>query len=123
MKTKLPKNFKSKNKRLPRFLKAYFWSVKFDELDLDKDKDYIIHQILAYGDLKAIKWLFKVYNKKEIKNSFLKKPSKIYRPQTFNFVKNILLGLEKKSLVFNKYVINTPRDIRLKEKQLPLPKL
>ena len=107
---KLPKNFKSN--KLPKFLKAYFWSVKFNELELDKDKDYIIHQILAFGDLKAIRWLLKVYGKKNIKDSFLKKPTKTYRIQTFNFVKNILLDLKGKRPSANQYVINTPRNIR-----------
>lgn len=101
-----------RNKKLPKFLKAYFWSVKFDELDVDKDKDYIIHQILCYGDLEAIKWLFKIYGKSAIRKSFLNRPAKIYRPQTYNWTKSILLGLGDKKLDLNKYVINTPRSLR-----------
>lgn len=100
------------NKKLPRFLKGYFWSVKFNDLDINKDKDYIIHQILCYGDLGSMKWLFKTYGRKSIKESFIKKPVKIYRPQTFNWAKNILLDLANKQLDFRKYVINTPRITR-----------
>jgi hypothetical protein len=100
-----------KNKKLPKFLKGCFWSVNFKELDVDKDKDYIIHQIFAFGDLEAIKWLFKTYGRETIRKVFIKKPAKIYRPQTFNWLK-IILDLEKKRLNLNKYVINTPRDIR-----------
>lgn len=98
-------------KKLPKFLKNYFWSVDFDDLDFIKDRNYIIHQILSFGGLKAIRWLFKTYGGKAIKNSFIKKPTKIYQPPIFNFIK-ILLGLENKKLNFNRYVINTPRDIR-----------
>lgn len=103
---------KLQNKRLPKSLKCYFWSVNLEELNVNRDRDYIIHQVFAYGSLSAIKWLFKTYDKATIKNSFLKKPAKIYRPQTFNWVKNVLLGLEKKRLNIGQYVINTPRDIR-----------
>lgn len=101
-----------KLQKLPTFLKGYFWSVNFNELNLEKDKDYIIHQILSFGDLEAISWLFKIYGKESVKKSFLRKPTKIYRAPTFNFVKNILLGLENKHLNLNQYVINTPRYTR-----------
>jgi len=101
-----------KTKKLPEFLKMYFWSVDFSQLDADRDKDYIIHQILALGDLKAIKWLVKFYGKETIKKTFLKKPAKIYRPSTFNFIKNIFLNLQKTKFNLRRYVINTPRDIR-----------
>lgn len=99
-------------KKLPKFLRGYFWSVKFDELDIVKDKDYIIHQVLCFGDLEAIKWLYQIYGEKNIKESFVKKPVKIYRAQTFNWLKNSLLGFNKKPLDFRKYVINTPRITR-----------
>lgn len=97
-------------KKLPKFLKGYFWSVDFDKLDLEKDKNYVIHQILSFGDLKAIKWLFRNYKRQEIIKSFLQRPTKIYRPATFNFVK-LLLDLNK-PLNPRRYVINIPRDIR-----------
>ena len=100
-----------KSKNLPKFLKPYFWSVNFSDLSFSNDKDYIIHQVLSFGDLKAIKWLFRAYSKATIKKSFLNRPTKIYRPQTFNFVKNFLLDLNK-NININKYVINTPRGIR-----------
>lgn len=105
----MPKKVKSK---LPKFLKGYFWSVKFDDIDINKDKDYIIHQVLCFGDLNSTKWLFKTYGKNYIRKSFINKPTKIYRPQTFNWVKNILLSLDNKQLDFRKYVINTPRSLR-----------
>ncbi|GAB4219527.1 MAG: hypothetical protein Fur009_6110 [Candidatus Microgenomates bacterium] len=96
---------------LPYYLKPFLWSVKLDSLDLKKDSYYIIHQILAYGDLKAIKWLFKTYSRQEIINNF-KKKFKDYRKQRFYFVKDILLELKNKEFNENYYVKNTPRVIR-----------
>jgi hypothetical protein len=103
------KNKKVKNKRLPRWLRGYFWFTDFNKLDLIKDERDIIHQILSTGNLQAVKWLFDVYGKKAIQRAFLEKPAKIYRPETFNWAKNILLDLNNQYLNLNRYVINTPR--------------
>jgi len=96
---------------VPNFLQSTVWSVKTKNLDRQKDKIYIINQILAYGSIKDLKWLFKAYPKQTIKNVFLKEPIKTYRPQAYNFAKNILLEINK-SLNQNRYVINTPRVIK-----------
>lgn len=84
-----------KNK-LPKELQPVLWSVKIEDLDLIKDKVYIINQILSYGNLSQLKWLFKNYSFSEIKNVFLKHPIKIYRLQSFNFIKEIPLKIKKK---------------------------
>ena len=97
--------------QVPNFLQSAVWSVNTKNLDLQKDKAYIINQVLAYGDVKDLKWLFKTYPSQTIKNVFLKKPIKTYRPQAYNFAKNILLEIDK-PLNQNHYVINTPRVIR-----------
>lgn len=97
--------------KIPSFLQSTFWSVKIDELDLEKDKVYIINQTLAFGGVKELKWLFKTYPKDTVKNVFLEHPVKTYRAPTFNFVKNILFEI-KKELPEEKYVVNTPRITR-----------
>ena len=112
MKNKKANKNKTKNRKLPRWLRGYFWFTDFEKLNLVENKEDIIHQILSAGSLEAIKWLFRTYGKKAIRKSFLEKPTKTYRPETFNWAKNILLDLEKKKLNFNQYVINTSRDIR-----------
>ncbi|PIP16312.1 MAG: hypothetical protein COX46_03035 [bacterium (Candidatus Ratteibacteria) CG23_combo_of_CG06-09_8_20_14_all_48_7] len=90
-------------KRLPGFLQPFLWSVKIDELDLKKDKIYIINQILAFGDIEALRWLFKNYSSGEIRNVFLNHSLKIYRDSGFHFVKNILLEI-KRPLNSQRYV-------------------
>ena len=42
---------------MPEELKKYFWDTKFEELDIRKNKRYIISRLYCYGDLKAIKWI------------------------------------------------------------------
>lgn len=91
-------------KKLPKSLQPVLWSVKIGDLDLKKDRVYIIHQILAFGNLKQLKWLLRNYSLKEIREVFLKYPLKSYRPQSFNFIKEIFLKISKKKLDEKKYV-------------------
>ena len=75
---------------------AILWSKSLKKLDLEKDKIYLVHQILAFGSLKEIPWLFKKFTKREISNIFLNYPQKVYTPASFNFVRKIVLGLKNK---------------------------
>jgi len=91
---------------IPKRLQGLFWSNDLTNLDLDKDKDLIIHQILTYGSLNDFKWLKSIYPKEEIKKIFITYPKKNYAPSRFNFVKNYLLGI-KEDLPHSKYVKST----------------
>jgi len=98
-------------KKIPSSLQSIFWSVRLEDLDLEKDKVYIINQTLSYGGLEELRWLFKTYPQETIKKIFINQPIKTYRAPTFNFVKKILLGIEE-PLPEERYVINTPRVTR-----------
>ncbi|MFZ5376357.1 MAG: DUF6922 domain-containing protein [Patescibacteria group bacterium] len=80
-------------KSLPRSAQKIFWSCDFSQLDKEKHREYIIHQVLQYGDLNDFKWLEKIYSLTKIKNTFVNRPRSTYQPQTFNFVKNYLLKI------------------------------
>lgn len=100
-------------KHVPKNLQAVLWSSDIQNLDLKRDSAYIIHQILAYGGVDEIRWLFKNYKLPEIIKTFTTVPYKDYRKKRFYFVKNILLHLENKDMNERLYVKNIPRDIRL----------
>lgn len=100
-----------KSDKLPEFLKPIFWSNNLKDLDLQRDKNYIVNQVLAYGGIPELRWLFKNYSLSLVKDIFVKSPAKIYRPSTFHFVKEILLEA-KDVLLAGKYVTNLPRIIR-----------
>jgi hypothetical protein len=91
-------------KRIPQDLQGILWSRKIDQLDLKKSRDYVVHQILAYGSLEQINWLFNTFSKKQVIQSFLNSPQKNYSPSAFNFVKNYLLGLENQQVKPQAYV-------------------
>ena len=100
----MPKQISLKIKKIPASFQGILWSANVKNLDLEKDKVYIIHQILEYGDLNEIAWLFRVYSKKTIREVFQKMPMKVYSRPGFNFIKNIILGLRKKQISPDKYV-------------------
>ena len=97
----------------PKNLQATLWSNHVNNLDLNKDKNYIIHQILSVGSLEDWKWLFKTYPLSTIKTTFIKEPAKIYQPQRFSLAR-IMLGLQNEHFTKEYYVVNTPRIIRSK---------
>lgn len=55
-------------RKLPQFLKKYFWDVEFKELDREKSAHFILKRILEYGDEKATVWMRKSFTKRDIKD-------------------------------------------------------
>lgn len=55
-------------KKLPVFLKKYFWDVDFEKIGLDNSRIYVLRRILEYGDEKAVRWMWKNFTEPEIKN-------------------------------------------------------
>lgn len=90
--------------KIPSSFQGILWSVNIRHLDLEKDKVYIIHQVLMFGTFKQIRWLFSVYKEETIKEVFLKDPQKIYNPPALFFIKNFILGLGDISINKKKYV-------------------
>lgn len=93
-----------KKVRVPKKLQGILWSVDVKNLDVDKDKSYIINQILSLGFFEELKWLIKTYGLQTIRRVFLHQPSRVYPDFIFNFVKNYLLGLKNKKINENAYV-------------------
>jgi len=48
-------------------LRPYFWDVKFEELEVERNSFLIIKRVLDRGNLHDIRWLVKTYGKDEIK--------------------------------------------------------
>ena len=53
-------------KKLPKFLKQYFWDVDFEKLDYTKYPKYVIGRILEHGDEKAISWMKNTFSRRDI---------------------------------------------------------
>ncbi len=110
------------SKAIPKKLQPILWSTDVKLLDLEKNKGYIINQVLIYGTLDEIKWLFDTYSKREVIDVFINKPQKHYPRSTFYFVKNFILQLRDRKLDEEKYAApisgpNVPRTVTIhKEK-------
>lgn len=94
----------------PGKYQSTFWSVKISDLDLAKDKPYIINQALAYGDLEVLRWLFRTYDKQTIREVFLKQPIKIYTPQIF-YLSKLLLKVPDDQAPAYRYDRSLPRHL------------
>lgn len=70
-----------------------FWSVNIKDLDLTKDKHYIISQVLNYGTWEDLKWLFKIYSEREIKNVVRNPGRGIWFSDVLNFW-NLMFNLK-----------------------------
>ena len=92
--------------KLPKHLRAVLWSADINNLNLDKDKYYIIHQILSFGILDDISWLTGIYSKKDIIDIFMVSFKDYSRPR-FYFVKDAILGLKNWHPDEKYYVKNT----------------
>ncbi len=90
--------------KIPDSFQGILWSSPVGDLDLDKHRSYIIHQVLMYGDFDQIRWLFNTYSKERIVDVFLNKPQKVYTREALNYVNKFILGLDDKQLETNKYV-------------------
>ena len=82
------------------------WSADQTALDIDKHQSYIVHQLLMFADLDATAWLFRVYGKKAVQNTFIKQPSRIYQAASFNFNTQYILGLNPTELDPKQYVVD-----------------
>jgi len=91
-------------KKIPNNLQGVLWSTPIQNLDINDNKVYIIHQVLMFGDLDQIGWLFKVYSKKQITDVFLNRPQKVYTKQALNYVNDFVLGIGDTGLSEAKYV-------------------
>lgn len=70
-------------KKLPSFLKQYFWDVDFGKIDFAKSKAFILKRVLDRGDSRALEWLFQHYTRDDIKNLLL--TTRDLSPKTANF--------------------------------------
>jgi len=97
---------------IPKKLQPILWSTNVELLDIEKNKGYIVHQILLYGTFDELQWLFNTYSKEEIIDTFINHPSRMYSKSAFYFIKNFILGLKQKKLTEDDYVTSISGPIR-----------
>lgn len=83
-------------KKLPTFLKQYFWDVDFNKLDKKQSAPYIIHRLLDRGNDRAIRWMCRTYDKNVIKEVVTKRRG--FNAKTANFWAD-MLDIDKRKVV------------------------
>lgn len=58
-------------KKLPEFLRQYFWDVDFDLMSFERSKTFILKRVLDRGDTKALSWLRENFTNNDIKQLLL----------------------------------------------------
>ncbi|MGB6838912.1 MAG: hypothetical protein WBD86_03305 [Microgenomates group bacterium] len=90
---------------LPKFLQPYLASYDLSKMDVERDREIIITQILNKGDDEALTWLGKNYSKEDIKKIVAKPIRGMWLANTLSYWTKILgVGLsqkEKKEAVIN----------------------
>ena len=82
-------------KRLPGFLKKYFWDVEFGKINLDNRKMYVLRRILEYGDERAVRWMRKNFRETEIRDALCN--FRGYSQKSANFWA-FILGVKKEKV-------------------------
>lgn len=95
---------------LPKFLQPYLASYDLSKLDKDDAavRQELITQILNSGDDKAVRWLFKTYSKKTIKDVLRRPKRGIWFKDSLNYWQKIL-GIKISSSLAQKAVFRLTR--------------
>lgn len=83
-------------KRLPQFLKKYFWDVEFEKLDTALYSQDTLVRLLEYGDQKAIRWMRRNFTKDEIADCLYHLRS--VSPKSANFWA-LIFGIDRKKVL------------------------
>lgn len=70
--------------QLPHSVKFVLWSYDLSQIDSEKHKKLIISQVLNFGSLEAVNWLFANYSRQEIRDSALDTPLGAWDKKSLN---------------------------------------
>ena len=70
--------------QLPQSVKATLWSYDATQIDLQKHKELIISQVLNFGSLEAVRWLFANYSSDDIKEVTINIPLGAWDKKSLN---------------------------------------
>ncbi len=79
---------------LPQSVKAVLWSYDLSQIDLEKHKKIIIPQVLNFGSMEAISWLFDNYSSDDIKKAATNIPLGAWNKKSLNLWA-LYFGLDK----------------------------
>lgn len=81
---------------LPNNLKKYFWDVRPENIDLQKNSSYVAERLLELGDFEELRWLLKTYGEEFLKRVVEK--SRNLSLKSANFY-SLYLGINPKEIL------------------------
>lgn len=84
-----------KKTKLPQFLRPYFWDVEFENVDPEKNPQFILKRIIDRGNTQALKWALERFSLSDIRDLIL--TSRDLSRKTANFWADIL-GIDPKNV-------------------------
>ncbi len=67
----MKKNIDGQN--IPSQFRKFFWDMDFNQLDLGKDRKFIMDRFLNFGTFDTFDWIFKTFNSDEVNDYISKK--------------------------------------------------
>jgi len=86
-------------KQLPQFLKPFLWSYNFEQIDVAKDKNIIIKNILDLGTYDSVKWVKENYSRGEIEEVIKKTIQSDWGDKSLNYWTQIYNVKPKKNRI------------------------
>lgn len=83
------------NNQLPDSFRSYFWDVKFEDIDMQKNPQFVLKRIIDRGNTDALLWILERFSTDDVKNLIL--TSRDLSRRTANFWAEIL-GLNKSNV-------------------------
>lgn len=80
--------------KLPESFRPLLWYARWDEIDIDEDKDDIIMAALNEGTLEQWKWLIRAYGKEEIRRVLQHHLKTEFHPESASLAK-LVFGLSE----------------------------
>ena len=80
----------------PDNFKKYFWDIKPEKIDLQKNSSYVAERLLELGDFMELKWLLKTYGAKFLKQVVEKSRNLSFKSANFY---SLYLGINPKEIL------------------------
>lgn len=71
--------------KIPPLISHCLWSYDISSIDIKRDSELIITQVLNYGDWEGVVWLWRTYSKKAIREVVLHPRRGLWFAQVLNF--------------------------------------
>lgn len=76
--------------KVPKQFHEVFWEVDPEQLDTEKNPEYIMERILEYGTLEGVRWVRKTIGDEKIKEFITGRARRSLSSKTLNFWQKIL---------------------------------